>query len=80
MQNTIGADVLNQPEKQKTSSLKPEMQAELHLPHRNLRVGDLSRPALVDVVSRKPEIYMIEHVECVRPQLKRSALTGQQVF
>jgi hypothetical protein len=60
--------------------LEPEMQSELHLPHRNLRIGDLSRPALIDIASWKTQVHMIEDVESIRPEFKRSALSRKPDF
>jgi hypothetical protein len=45
-----------------------EVQAELHLPHLQLSVRDLSCPAGIDLRAGHPQIHMIENVEGIRTQ------------
>ena len=56
------------------------MQAELHLAHRDLHVGNLACAGCVDGGVGKSEVHVIEHVEGVGTQFEKPSVKGQQIL
>ena len=62
--------------------LKSELNSEVQLPHRSVRVKLFNHTAVrtIDTVIRGAEVNLVEHVEGLEPELPSDALSNREVL